>query len=150
MRLREKKVIRRYRRFNGYDYTQEAALFITIVTNPRRRLFGEIAGARLLRTALGLAVESRLAEMAQMPGICLFNSVVMPDHVHLQLHLRAGLQDPLVVLGRAIGAFKSLCAKDFHELTGESGPLWQQGYHDWICVSEEMIAASTAISTTIR
>ena len=141
MRLREKKEIRRYRRFNGYDYTRGAALFITIVTNPRRRLFGEIAGARLLRTALGLAVESRLAEMAQMPGICLFNSVVMPDHVHLQLHLRAGLQDPLVVLGRAIGAFKSLCAKDFHELTGESGPLWQQGYHDWICVSEEMIAA---------
>ena len=141
MRLREKKVIRRYRRFNGYDYTRGAALFITIVTNPRRRLFGEIAGARLLRTALGLAVESRLAEMAQMPGIRLFNSVVMPDHVHLQLHLRAGLQDPLVVLGRAIGAFKSLCAKDFHELTGESGPLWQQGYHDWICVSEEMIAA---------
>ncbi|MBR4257953.1 MAG: hypothetical protein IKQ17_02870, partial [Kiritimatiellae bacterium] len=45
------------------------------------------------------------------------------------------------VLGRAIGAFKSLCAKDFHELTCESGPLWQQGYHDWICVSEEMIAA---------
>ena len=141
MRLKEKKVIRRYRRFNGYDYTRGAALFITIVTNPRRRLFGEIAGARLLRTALGLAVESRLAEMAQMPGIRLFNSVVMPDHVHLQLHLRAGLQDPLVVLGRAIGAFKSLCAKDFHELTGESGPLWQQGYHDWICVSEEMIAA---------
>ena len=141
MRLREKKVIRRYRRFNGYDYTRGAALFITIVTNPRRRLFGEIVGARLRRTALGLAVESRLAEMAQMPGICLFNFVVMPDHVHLQLHLRAGLQDPLVVLGRAIGAFKSLCAKDFHELTGESGPLWQQGYHDWICVSEEMIAA---------
>ena len=141
MRLREKKEIRRYRRFNGYDYTRGAALFITIVTNPRRRLFGEIIGARLRRTALGLAVESRLAEMAQMPGICLFNSVVMPDHVHLQLHLRAGLQDPLVVLGRAIGAFKSLCAKDFHELTGESGPLWQQGYHDWICVSEEMIAA---------
>ena len=141
MRLREKKEIRRYRRFNGYDYTRGAALFITIVTNPRRRLFGEIVGARLLRTALGLAVECRLAEMAQMPGIRLFNFVVMPDHVHLQLHLRAGLQEPLIALGRAIGAFKSLCAKDFRELTGESGPLWQQGYHDWICVSEEMIVA---------
>ena len=76
-----------------------------------------------------------------MPGIRLFNFVVMPDHVHLQLHLRAGLPNPLVTLGRAIGAFKSLCAKDFHELTGESGSLWQQGYHDWICMSEEMIAA---------
>ena len=142
MRLKEKKEIRRYRRFNGYDYTRGAALFITIVTNPRRRLFGEIVGARLLRTALGLAVESRLAEMAQMPGIHLFNFVVMPDHVHLQLHLRAGLQEPLVALGRAIAAFKSLCAQDFHELTGGRGTLCQPGYPTAICVSEEMLAGA--------
>ncbi len=136
-----KKEIRRYRRFYGYDYSRGAALFITIVTNPRRRHFGQIIGAKLQKTPLGIAVERRFAEMALMPGIRLFNFVVMPDHVHLQLHLRAGLPNPLVTLGRAIGAFKSLCAKDFHELTGESGSLWQQGYHDWICMSEEMLAA---------
>ena len=136
-----KKEIRRYRRFRGYDYSRGAALFITIVTNPRRRLFGKIVDAKLQKTQLGLAVERRFAEMGQMPGTRLFNFVVMPDHVHFQLHLRAGLPNPLVALGRAIGAFKSLCAKDFHELTGESGSLWQQGYHDWICMSEEMIAA---------
>ena len=123
--VKEKKVIRRYRRFCGYDYSRGAALFITIVTNPRRRLFGKIVGAKLQKTPLGLAVEQRFAEMAQMPGIRLFNFVVMPDHVHLQLHLRAGLANPLVTLGRAIGAFKSLCAKDFHELTGEPGAaIW--------------------------
>ena len=116
-------------------------MFITIVTNPRRRLFGKIVGAKLRKTRLGLAVERRIAELGQMIGIKLFNFVVMPDHVHLQLHLRAGLQKPLVVLGRAIGAFKSLCAKDYHELTGESGSLWQLGYHDWICQSAEMIDA---------
>ena len=136
-----KKAIRRYRRFCGYDYSRGAAIFITIVTNPRRRLFGKIVDAKLQKTQLGLAVERRLIEMGLMPGIRLFKFVVMPDHVHLQLHLRAGLPEPLVALGRAIGAFKSLCAKDFHELTGESGSLWQQGYHDWICQSAEMIAA---------
>ena len=136
-----KNEIRHFRRFRGYDYSRGAALFITIVTNPRRRFFGEIVNAKLQKMPLGLAIERRLVEMAQMPGIRLFNSVVMPDHVHLQLHLRAGLPAPLVTLGRAIGAFKSLCAKDFHELTGESGSLWQQGYHDWICQSAEMIAA---------
>ena len=135
------KEIRRFRRFRGYDYSRGAALFITIVTNSRRRLFGKIVDAKLQKTQLGFAVERRIIEMGLMPGIRLFNSVVMPDHVHLQLHLRAGLSEPLVALGRAIGAFKSLCAKDFHELTGESGSLWQQGYHDWICQSAEMIAA---------
>ena len=141
MKLSAKPEIRRFRRFRGYDYSRGAALFITIVTNPRRRLFGKIMDAKLQKTQLGLAVERRIVEMGQMPGIRLFNYVVMPDHVHLQLHLRAGLPEPLVALGRAIGAFKSLCAKDFHELTGESGSLWQQGYHDWICQSAEMTAA---------
>ena len=140
-KMESEKEIHRFRRFRGYDYSRGAALFITIVTNPRRRLFGKIVDAKLQKTQLGFAVERRIIEMGFMPGIRLFNSVVMPDHVHLQLHLRAGFSEPLVALGRAIGAFKSLCAKDFHELTGESGSLWQQGYHDWICQSAEMIAA---------
>lgn len=136
-----KKEIRRFRRFHGYDYSRGAAFFISIVTNPRRRLFGEIVGAKLRQTPLGQAVARRLGELNLAPGIRLFNSVVMPDHVHLQLHLCAGLPEPLITLGRAIGRFKSLCAKDFHELTGQSGSLWQAGYHDWLCQSAEMIAA---------
>ena len=30
--------IHRYRRFRGYDYSRGASLFITVVTNPSRRL----------------------------------------------------------------------------------------------------------------
>ena len=130
-----------FRRFHGYDYLRGAAMFITIVVEPRRPLFGAICNAKLVKTPLGEAVARRLQEIGEQPGIRLFNSVVMTDHVHLQLHLRAGLDEPLTVLGRAIGRFKSLCAKDYHEICGEAGSLWQQGYHDWICQSEEMIAA---------
>ena len=130
-----------FRRFQGYDYSRGAAMFITIVVEPRRPLFGAIRDAKLVKTSLGEAVARRLQEIGGQPGIRLFNSVVMTDHVHFQLHLRAGQSDPLTVLGRAIGRFKSLCAKDYHEICGEAGSLWQQGYHDWICQSEEMIAA---------
>lgn len=130
-----------FRRFQGYDYSRGAAMFITIVVEPRRPLFGAIRDAKLVKTSLGEAVARRLQEIGGQPGIRLFNSVVMTDHVHLQLHLRAGQDEPLTVLGRAIGCFKSLCAKDYHEICGEAGSLWQQGYHDWICQSEEMIAA---------
>lgn len=137
----EKREIHRYRRFHGYDYSRGAALFITIVVEPRRPLFGAIRDAKLVKTPLGEAVARRLREIGEFPGIRLFNSVVMTDHVHLQLHLRAGLAEPLTTLGRAIGRFKSLCAKDYHEICGESGSLWQQGYHDWLCQSKEMIAA---------
>ena len=137
----EKREIRRYRRFHGYDYSRGAAMFITIVVEPRRPLFGAIRDAKLAKTPLGEAVARRLREIGEFPGIRLFNSMVMTDHVHLQLHLRAGLAEPLTTLGRAIGRFKSLCAKDYHEICGESGSLWQQGYHDWLCQSKEMIAA---------
>ena len=130
-----------FRRFQGYDYSRGAAMFITIVVEPRRPLFGAIRDAKLVKTSLGEAVARRLQEIGGQPGIRLFNSVVMTDHVHFQLHLRAGQSEPLTVLGRAIGRFKSLCAKDYHEICGEAGSLWQQGYHDWICQSEEMIAA---------
>ena len=130
-----------FRRFQGYDYSRGAAMFITIVVEPRRPLFGVIRNAKLVKTPLGEAVARRLAEIGNEPGIRLFNSVVMTDHVHFQLHLRAGLDEPLTVLGRAIGRFKSLCAKDYHEICSESGSLWQQGYHDWICQSKEMIDA---------
>ena len=130
-----------FRRFQGYDYSRGAAMFITIVVEPRRPLFGAIRDAKLAKTPLGEAVARRLREIGEFPGIRLFNSVVMTDHVHLQLHLRAGLAEPLTTLGRAIGRFKSLCAKDYHEICGESGSLWQQGYHDWLCQSKEMIAA---------
>ena len=126
-----------FRRFHGYDYSRGAAMFITIVVEPRRPLFGAIRNARLVKTPLGEAVARRLLEIGEFPGIRLFNSVVMTDHVHLQLHLRAGLAEPLTAIGR----FKSLCAKDYHEICGESGSLWQQGYHDWLCQSKEMIAA---------
>ena len=130
-----------FRRFQGYDYSRGAAMFITIVVEPRRPLFGAIRNARLVKTPLGEAVSRRLLEIGEQVGIRLFNSVVMTDHVHFQLHLRAGLDEPLTALGRAIGRFKSLCAKDYHEICGETGSLWQQGYHDWICQSQEMIAA---------
>ena len=126
-----------FRRFQGYDYSRGAAMFITIVVEPRRPLFGAIRDAKLVKTPLGEAVARRLREIGEFPGI----SVVMTDHVHLQLRLRAGLAEPLTTLGRAIGRFKSLCAKDYHEICGESGSLWQQGYHDWLCQSKEMIAA---------
>ena len=78
MKFGARPKIRHFRRFRGYDYSRGAALFITIVTNPRRRLFGKIVDAKLQKTQLGLAVERRIIEMGQTPGIRLFNFVVMP------------------------------------------------------------------------
>ena len=40
------KEIKRYRRTHAWDYSRGASFFITIVTSPRRALFGRVSGAR--------------------------------------------------------------------------------------------------------
>ena len=156
--------IRRYRRFKGWDYTKGASLFITIATEPRRPLFGEIKGGRVVLTPLGEKVAEALEAMPRLnPGLRLFGWVVMPDHVHFNCALVAGLEEPLKVLGWAIRRFKNyttaLAKRSLAIKSGAVGPrdsnrfdgqtafgqsqtalgLWQQGYHDYILLSRSMI-----------
>ena len=48
-----KKVIKRYRRFQGWDYSRGASLFITISTSPRRPIFGQVVGGEMKLSPLG-------------------------------------------------------------------------------------------------
>ena len=152
------KAIKRYRRFKGWDYTKGASLFITIATEPRRPLFGEIKGGRVVLTPLGEKVAEALQAMPRLnPGLRLFGWVVMPDHIHFNCALVAGLEEPLKVLGWAIRRFKNYTTKlvklaehssaiksepgSQARFDGQTafGQLWQQGYHDYILLSRSMI-----------
>lgn len=155
------KAIRRYRRFKGWDYTKGASLFITIATEPRRPLFGEIKDGRVVLTPLGEKVAEALRAMPRLnSGLRLFGWVVMPDHVHFNCALVAGLEEPLKVLGWAIRRFKNYTTKlaklaehssAIKSMANEPGSqarfdgqtafgqLWQQGYHDYILLSRSMI-----------
>ena len=158
--------IKRYRRFVGWDYSKGASLFITIATAPRRAAFGRIEGGKMRLSELGRAVEESLENIPKLnPGISLFGHVVMPDHVHFNCHIAAGLAEPLKVLGNAIRRFKNYTTKlakhSLAELSSAistgavrqggdlSGAvraglalLWQQGYHDHLCLSRRFINAT--------
>ena len=156
--------IKRYRRFKGWDYAKGVSLFITIATEPRRPLFGEIKGGRVVLTPLGEKVAEALEAMPRLnPGLRLFGWVVMPDHVHFNCALVAGLEEPLKVLGWAIRRFKNYTTKlaklaehssAIKSMANEPGSqarfdgqtafgqLWQQGYHDYLLLSREMIDAT--------
>ena len=165
--------IKRYRRFAGWDYAKGASLFITIATEPRRALFGNVQGGTVALSSLGVKVKEAIEAIPRLnPGILLFGHVVMPDHVHFNCALLPGLAEPLKVLGNAIRRFKNYTTKvaklaalaglaehssaiksgeaiksgssgfgrvsRFDGQTG-FGQLWQQGYHDYILLSREMI-----------
>ena len=159
------------RRLRAWDYSKGASFFITIVTEPRRPLFGEVAsdGAVLL-SPLGEVVQASLEAMPRLnPGFLLFGHVVMPDHVHFNCHLVAGLAEPLKLLGKAVRGFKAVttraylaahplaasgreaslvevrahCARTQVEVRAHCArttpSIWQQGYHDHLCLSRDFI-----------
>ena len=161
-----KPPILRHRRFNGWDYSKGASFFITIATEPRRSLFGRVEKGAAVLSPLGEKVMEALEAIPKLnPGIRLYGHVVMPDHVHLCCHLAPGLAEPLQVLGHAIRRFKnyttkvlkaelaerssaiSTCAPqsspsgDGQTEFGQTCLLWQQGYHDLLCLSREAIDA---------
>lgn len=155
--------IRRNRRFKGWDYAKGASLFITIATAPRRPLFGRVVNGVVALSLLGEKVKEAIAAMPMLnPGLLLFGFVVMPDHVHFNCALLPGLEEPLKVLGNAIRRFKnyttklaklaerSSAIKSFipqlapSRFDGQTafGQIWQQGYHDYILLSRDMIDAT--------
>ena len=116
--------------------------------------------------------ESLAAMPRLNPGLRLFGRVVMPDHVHFNVALAPGLSEPLKVLGNAIRRFKNYTTKversstintagqPAHSSTINAGgeiehglasvdgrvalgqKLWQQGYHDRLCLRREFIDAT--------
>ena len=159
-----KKTIKRYRRFQGWDYSRGASLFITIATSPWRAIFGQEVGGEMKLSPLGEEALFSLESMPRYnPGLFLFGRVVMPDHIHFNCHIEAGLKEPLKFLGNAVRRFKNhltsfarQMAKDRPNVVWPSGvqhnpdgqaelgltTIWQQGYHDRLLPSEAIMKAT--------
>jgi hypothetical protein len=74
---------RRSIRLKNYDYSQPGAYFVTICTQNRKCLFGEVVEGQTVLNEVGLMVKAVLEELApRYPNIELNASVIMPNHVH--------------------------------------------------------------------
>ena len=129
----------------------------------------------------GIVAESLAAMPRYNPGISVFEYVVMPDHLHFNVHVAAGLAQPLMVLGNAIRRFKNHVNRAFFAHAAPCQPsasidaqatpwhpsasidaragqcrqnasidaraglaqsIWQQGYHDRLCLCRSFIDAT--------
>ncbi len=76
---------RRSIRLKGYDYTQAGAYFVTIVTQDRAHLFGEVVNGEMRLNEYGQIVcEEWFRTAALRANVRLFDDefVVMPNHIH--------------------------------------------------------------------
>jgi putative transposase len=83
MRYDPNKHHRRSIRLKGYDYTRAGVYFVTIVTQNRACLFGDIVAGEVRLNAFGQAVaETWLWLGTQYGYVELDEWVVMPNHLH--------------------------------------------------------------------
>ena len=132
-----------FRRYHGYDYNRGASLFLTFNVEPKTDIFGHVeAPGILVHNEWGKLVDAKVAEIAaRYAPLRVMRHVIMPNHAHLRVHVPPGVSRPLVLLGSFVSAFKRSTSMLLQH-RGRPGPLWQERYHDFLCVSAESIDAA--------
>jgi len=135
--------LRHYHRFRDYDYSRGASLFVSLSTDPRRCVFGDVIDGKMALNDLGRQVDESIAyTFATAPDLVLYRKKVLPDHCHFRIYLKPGHETPAAIslINRAVGRFKSYTTKLYHDAGGCDGAFWQEGFHDWLCLSRKMMA----------
>ena len=85
---------RRNLRLPEFDYSQPGAYFVTIVTQDRKTLFGQVFIGKMVLNETGKMVKEVIDQIPEhYPGINVEISVIMPNHVHI-LFLIADVAGP--------------------------------------------------------
>lgn len=150
------------RRLPGWNYCRPAIYVITIVVLDRRtRPLGELRikladswvpmdatvalelapediEAKVEFSELGRAIFAHFKKIGEFtPEIDPLYCEIMPDHLHLVLHVKRELKRPL---GNAIAGFKTGCETIFARLGGE-GRLFAEGFVDEIVFRAGQLSA---------
>jgi REP element-mobilizing transposase RayT len=141
---------RRSIRLRDYNYAQTGAYFVTICTQGRVCLFGEVVDGHMTLNDAGRMVQRVWDDLPmRFPSIALDMFVIMPNHVHgIIAIVGAGLALPCggaassaPTLGDIVRAFKSVSAIQVNQLLSRSEqPLWQRNYYEHIIRNDEELA----------
>lgn len=145
---------RRSIRLQGYDYAQAGAYFVTICTQNREWLFGEVVDGEMRLSDAGQIVANEwINTLLLRPNVELDGWVVMPNHLHGivvivesyrgdvgVLHAPMGiptLRSPSQTIGAIVRGFKSTVTKQINLLRKQnSAVLWQRNYYEHIIRDE--------------
>lgn len=127
---------RKPNRLSDYDYGAPGAYFVTVCTNDRRNLFWDDVGAGIARPqAIVLSRYGQIVKTAiqniplKYPAVAVDTYVIMPNHIHLLLHIRANDNGrPMVAptISTIIQQFKGVVTKQI------GFPVWQKLFHDHV------------------
>jgi len=141
---------RRKVRLSEFDYSQPGANFVTIVTQERKKLFGEVVDGEMILNEVGSMVKEVWEVIPDhSPNVDLGVFVVMPNHVHGIINItemEATRASPLPrvskgpipgSIGAIIGSFKSATSKRIRGLDNNHRKrLWQRNYYEHVIRNE--------------
>lgn len=135
---------RKKQRLMGYNYSQNGAYFITICTQDRLPLFGELIHGIVVLNHAGLMVEQRLINVTQ-DTVSVEKYCIMPNHIHA-IFLISGdgtTQGSFpTTVSDIVQRFKTITTKLYIDgvKNGDYPPfnkkIWQKSFHDHIIRNE--------------
>ena len=153
---------RRSVRLHECDYSQPGAYFVTIVTQKRQPLFGQIIDGEIALTEVGTMVtQAWIAIPEHFPNVELSTFVVMPNHMHGIISISSQSVSTTNVAARhavpsndsttekfgkpvscslptIIRSFKSATTRIFHMYAGYSEKnLWQRNFYEHVIRNEQ-------------
>jgi REP element-mobilizing transposase RayT len=156
---------RRSIRLKGYDYSTEGMYFITICTQNREALFGEIIDDKMVLNVAGDMIGKIFISLPdEFPQIVLNQYIIMPNHFHTiisitdrkyvgadsisaqngNVQLRADIESaPTIPLGNIVQSFKrQTTIKYIHMVKQKLLPpfdkrIWQRNYHEHIIRNQD-------------
>ena len=147
---------RRSIRLKHYDYSRAGAYFVTICTQGRECLLGEVADASLTLSQYGVIVEQVWEQIPDhFSFVTLDAAVIMPNHFHgiiviadESLHIqqksshlphKQNCKKP--TLGQIVGYFKYQSTKLINLMRDMTGAkFWQRNYYEHIIRNETSLA----------
>lgn len=147
-------------RLKGYDYSTEGLYFITICTQNKNYLFGEILDGKMILNNAGLMVEKIYKKLVgSFENIQSEEYMIMPNHFHCIIEIINNVGVPLVgtqmdgnnrattrvapTITDIIGAFKSLTTLEYikmvknNQLPNFNRRIWQRNYYENIIRNEK-------------
>lgn len=152
-------------RLQNFDYSSEGAYFITLVCYERIHFFGKIENEKMILNEYGKLIFEEWKNSIQIrPNITLGEFIIMPDHMHMILHIEKQTsttsdqsewnhknpKSPSQTIGAIIRGFKGASTKKINLLLNSeheriatrpdddfiTNKIWQRNYYEHIIRDE--------------
>lgn len=125
-------------RLEHYDYSQDGAYFLTLCVQDRKPLLSRIpvgeglAPPEPILLPFGKIAQKQLLNLrTRYPMLTIDKFVIMPNHIHILLHIHAGGASPSPTVSDIVCAYKSLTVRECKKVQPIE-QLFQRSYYDHI------------------